>query len=225
MTGTDTNVGKTVVSAALTAWMRREKLSVIAMKPVETGDLTDDTRLLYEASERTATMEETCPFRFPDALAPMVAARKAGAVIETAALDSKFAAISKGRDGVVVEGAGGIMVPISAELSYATLFRRWNVDLIIVAANRLGVINHALLTIGAARTAGIPILGLVLNDVPGIGPDDPSRESNRDTISGIIGDVPVISFPALAHPRDISALADAAHSSGLGSLVLDRCRQ
>jgi dethiobiotin synthetase len=225
VTGTDTNVGKSVVSAALTAWMRREKLNVVAMKPVETGGSTADAELLYEASGRSLAMDETCPYRFPDPLAPMIAARKAGAVIETADLDSKLAAISKGRDGVIIEGAGGIMVPLSADLSYAALFRKWNVDLIIVAANRLGIINHALLTVGAARTAGIPILALVLNDVPVVDPADVSRESNRDAIAELIGKVPIISFPTLAHPRDISELADAADSSGLGYLARGQSRR
>lgn len=225
MTGTDTNVGKTVVSAALIAWMRREKLNVVGMKPVETGDSARDAELLREASEGAAALEEICPYRFRDPLAPMIAARKTGAVIRAAELDSKLAVLSKGRDGVVVEGAGGILVPISEDMSYATLFRRWNLDLIIVAANRLGVINHTLLTVGAARTAGIPILALVLNDAPGADGSDVSRESNREAITDLIGEVPVITFPALARPRDISSLADAADSSGLGYLVRAQSRR
>jgi len=225
VTGTDTNVGKTVVSAALTAWMRREKLNVVGMKPVETGNSTGDAELLYEAGERTATMDEICPYRFRDPLAPMIAARRGGRLIDTAALDSNLGAISKVRDGFIVAGAGGILVPLSPELSYATLFRRWNVDLVIVAANRLGVINHALLTVGAARTAGIPILALVLNDIPGIEAEDISPESTREAIPELIGEVPVLSFPTLARPRDISALADAADSSGLGYIVRGECRR
>lgn len=226
VTGTDTGVGKTVVTAALTAWMREQHLNVVAMKPIETGgDSTGDAALLHEASGGSATMEETCPFRFPDPLAPFVAARKAGRTVGARELDDRFAAISKDRDGVVVEGAGGMMVPISSELSYATLFKRWNMDLLIVAPNRLGVINHALLTVGAARTAGVPICGIVLNDIPGVPPTDVSRQSNRDIIQELAGEVPVFSFPTLAAPRDISILAASAESSGIGRLVLDRCRR
>lgn len=225
ITGTDTSVGKTVVSAALTAWMRQKKMNVVAMKPIETGGSADDAELLHQVGERSATIEEVCPFRFSDPLAPLVAARRVGRSIEASGLDERFAAISRGRDGVIVEGAGGLLVPISVKLSYATLFQRWNLDLIIVAANRLGVINHTLLTAGAARTAGVPILSIVLNDIPAVSADDVSRESNRATIQELLGEIPIISFPTVPNPRDISSLANAAESSGLGRLVLEKCRR
>ena len=221
ITGTDTGVGKTVITAGLTAWLRKQGLNAVGMKPIETGGSANDAEMLRAASDNSATVDEIAPIRFALPLAPAVAARFAGSPIDVYKLDERFAALSRGRDAILVEGAGGIVVPVHGRLSYAGLFRRWDLGLIIVAQNRLGVINHTVLTATAARFAGLELVAIVLNDTP-TSVEDPSRASNRDAIEELIEDVPVLSFPAVTNPRDISNLASCVESSGLGVLVLDR---
>jgi dethiobiotin synthetase len=221
ITGTDTGVGKTVITAGLTAWLRQQGLNAVAMKPVETGGTAEDAVVLREASGNSATLDDIAPIRFDLPLAPAVAARFAGSPIDVNQLDKQFADLAKDRDAILVEGAGGILVPLQGRMSYAGLFRRWDLRLVIVAQNRLGVINHTVLTATAARNAGLEIAAIVVNDVP-TAAEDPSRASNRDMIEELIDDVPVLSFPTVANPRDISLLASCVESTGLGALILDR---
>ena len=221
ITGTDTGVGKTVITAGLTAWLRRKGLNAVAMKPVETGGTTGDAEMLREASGNAASLDEIAPVRFKLPLAPAVAARMAGTPIDIDRLDRQFATLSKGRDAILVEGAGGLVVPLLGRMSYAGLFRRWDLGVIIVAQNRLGVINHTVLTATAARNAGLEIAAIILNNIPSAS-DDPSRASNREMIEELIDDAPVLSFPTVANPRDILQLASCVESTGLGVLILDR---
>ncbi len=221
VTGTDTGVGKTAVTAALTAWLRHSDRNAVAMKPIETGMHTADSELLKSAGGDTATLDEIAPVRFPQPLAPAIAAKISGAPIEIEKLDRAFDHLAQGRDAILVEGAGGIVAPIDKRMSYAGLFRRWDLRVIIVAANRLGTINHTLLTTAAARGAGLEVLAIVLNDLPPTF-DDLSRASNRESLQELIEDVPVVSFPTVENPRDISQLVRALESSGLGTLILDR---
>ncbi len=221
ITGTDTGVGKTVVTSALTAWLRHCDYDAVAMKPIETGMHASDGEILRGASDDTATLDEIAPIRFSEPLAPAVAAKKSGAPIDINKLDRAFEHLVDNRDAILVEGAGGIVAPIDRRMSYAGLFRRWELPVIIIAANKLGTINHTLLTTAAARGAGLEVLAIVLNDLPPTF-DDLSRASNRESLQDLIEDVPVVSFPTVENPRDISQLVRALESSGLGKLILDR---
>lgn len=222
VTGTDTGVGKTVFSAALLVFLRQHGLRVAGMKPVETGvvagDVHRDAEVLRAAAAAGDAIDDVCPVALPEPLAPLVAAERAGVAIDVARLDAAFARLTQGRDAVVVEGAGGLLVPITRTMAYDQLFRRWQLDLVIVAANRLGAINHTLLTVRAAREAGLLVRGVVLNDAFSEG-DDLVERTNAEVLQALLPDVRIYRFPLVARPLDLGALAVAAGHVGLHAFL------
>ena len=222
VTGTDTGVGKTVVAAALLALLRRRGMRVAGMKPVETGvapgDPASDAALLRTAAGGYDLPEEVCPLTLPEPLAPWVAARRTGTDVDIDVLDAAFDRLCEGRDAIVVEGAGGLLVPLTRDLAFDGLFRRWRLGLIVVAGNRLGVLNHALLTVRAARAAGLEVQGIVLNSLlPGEA--GTVERTNADAVAELFQNLPVLPFPCLPRPHDIDVLAEAAESAGLDALI------
>lgn len=224
VTGTDTGVGKTVVAAALVATLRARGVRVTAFKPVETGivpgDGGSDGAFLRAAAGGADPEALVRPIALPAPLAPWLAAREAGTPIELSALDAALGALGRGRDAVVIEGAGGLLVPIAPGVRYDTLFARWGADVVVVAHDRLGVINHTLLTVEAARRAGLRVLGVVLNAGPGpAATGDVSRRSNRAALAELLPELPVLPFPRVPDPRDLTALAAAGEECGIAGLV------
>lgn len=222
VTGTDTGIGKTVVSAALAALAREEGLEVAVMKPVETGvergDPDSDAVLLRRAAGGSDPLKLVCPIVLPEPLAPSVAARRAGREVKLDLLDHAFETISESQDLIVVEGAGGILVPVTLGVGFDALFRRWSLEVVIVAGNRLGVLNQTLLTVQAARSAGLEIRGIVLNELAPE-PSSVSEETNRFTLTELLPDLPVLSFPWVDDPRDPSLLAEVGRRAGLDGLL------
>jgi dethiobiotin synthetase len=220
VTGTDTGVGKTVISVALVALLRRRGLRVAAMKPVETGVLpgapTDAARLRAAAGggDRPG---DVGPITYAEPLAPFVAAERTGRRVDLEALDAAFGRLAAQRDAVVVEGAGGLLVPLTERVSYAELLARWRLGLVVVAANRLGAINHVLLTVQAARAAELRIRGVVLNDGAGAAPDL-ATATNAAALARLLPGIPVLSWPRLTDMSD-DALAVEAERLGLGRLI------
>lgn len=221
VTGTDTGVGKTVVAAALTAALVRRGRRVGVLKPVETG-VEDgdppDAAILRRAAGEHDTLSDVCPFTFAEPLAPLIAAERARRPIGLPALDAAFERIASGRDVAIVEGAGGLLVPIADGVTYDTLFLRWRLDAVIVAANRLGVLNHAALTVRAAEAAGIRVAGIVLNTMT----EEPlglAEATNETALRRLLPRRPVVAFPFVRDVRHIPALADAADSCGLLSVL------
>lgn len=227
ITGTDTGVGKTVVSCALAAGLARRGLRVSAMKPIETGVSPDDPARdgarLARAANDVRPLSETAPLTFPFPAAPVVSAERAGQRIDLEVLDAAVRQASRGYDVLLVEGAGGLLVPITRAVSFDGLFTRWALDVLIVAANRLGVINHARLTIVAARAAGLRIRGLVLNHVTQQAPDASSEDNAR--IIAELERVPVVELPWIPEPDDLTRLAEAGETSGLVDLVAAASRE
>lgn len=223
VTGTDTGIGKTVVTAALAALARESGLRTAAMKPLETGvergDPGTDAVLLRRAAGRRHSLEDVCPVVLPEPLAPSVAARRAGRTVALADLDTAFHTLSTESRVVLVEGAGGLLVPLDGEgADFETLFRRWSLEVVVVAGNRLGVLNHTLLTVRAARAANLRIRGVVLNALAPA-PRSVAEETNRETLARLLPDLPLLSFPWLDTPREPSALASAAREAGLDRLL------
>lgn len=222
VTGTDTGVGKTIVSCALAAAFARNGGRVGVLKPVETGvtptEADRDGVKLAKAALSRDEMTVVTPYAFPDPLAPLVAARRAKDEIDIGRLDGAFRAVSRNRDVVIVEGAGGLLVPVTAEHAFDSLFARWKLSVIIVAANRLGVLNHARLTTRIAAAAGLRVKALVLNDT-GDAPGDPSASSNEAVLRELLTDVRVLRFPWVPPPCDHEALASAAERAGLIAAV------
>jgi dethiobiotin synthetase len=222
VTGTDTGVGKTVVAAAILSALRRRGLRVAGMKPIETGvargDAECDAAILTRAAGARVPPADVCPIVLAEALAPMVAAERAGISIDLAELDAANARLSAGRGALVVESAGGLLVPIAPRTAFDDLFRHWRLDVVIVAANRLGAINHTMLTVQAARAAGLRIRCIVINIVHD-GDASLAEELNEPTIRSMLPEIPVVAFPRLADPRDAGLLAEAAERAGLASLL------
>jgi len=166
VTATDTEIGKTTITAALAYALRRRGLRVGVMKPIATGCLerngcliSEDAERLMEASASRDPIEWVCPYRFKPAVAPWVASRS----IDLEKLDAAFHALADRHEWLLVEGIGGLLVPLTREIWVADLARRWGLPLLVVARAGLGTINHTLLTLEAARHRGLKVIGVVLN--------------------------------------------------------------
>jgi len=222
VTGTDTGVGKTVVAAALAAALVRRGVRTGVLKPAETGVAAGteppDAALLRAAAGAIHSIGTVCPFTFAEPLAPLIAAGRAGRRIELAALDAALDRAMTGCETAVVEGAGGLLVPIAEGVTYATLFARWNLDLVLVAANRLGVLNHALLTVQAAEAAGLRVRAVVLNTVSAA-PPDLAASTNPGALRQLMPRQTIVTFPYLSDPHHIPSLAAAAQSCGLMAVL------
>lgn len=209
ITGTDTGVGKTVVSCAIAAGLNRRKLRVAAMKPVETGVSFDDPdrdgALLARAAGGTLPLSVLAPITLAEPLAPLAATRHGGGKIDFALLDHAVRTASSQADALIVEGAGGLLVPITETIAYDSLFARWNLSVVIVAANKLGTINHTRLTIAAARNAGLDVEFVVLNDVA---PERASSARDNASIISELEKVRVVELPWLPDPNDLDRASE-----------------
>lgn len=192
VTGTDTGVGKTLVAASLAAWLRTQGYRVGVMKPVETGCrehngtlVPEDSLRLQESAGCAEPLDRICPYRFAEPLAPSIAAERAGQKIDVDLLLDRYSEISAACDLTLIEGAGGLMVPLLPSYTYAEFARVLKLPLLVVAANKLGAINHLLLTLEHATCKGLSALGYVLNRVTK--DDSPAVETNREVLFGLTG--------------------------------------
>lgn len=214
VTGTDTGVGKTVVASALLSAFVEDGYRVAPMKPAETGvnpGEGGDAGRLLRAAKSVLGVDAVSPFRYAEPCAPMVAADRAGRLVLLDVLDDHLAALEETHEIVVVEGAGGLLVPYGSDLNLLDLCVRWRMPLVVVALNRLGVLNHVLLTVAAARSAGVPVCAVVLNDAKG-GITDVASETNGETLQRLLPGLPVITFPPIdgdpdGHPMPTLARA------------------
>lgn len=190
VTGTDTGVGKTVIAGALAMLLREQGKRVAVFKPVATGCRRDprlglvceDAEFLSHCADSEATLETINPVRFGGDLAPMAAAEHARKPIDWPVIDQSWERLRASADWIVVEGAGGLLVPIDLQHNMADLAKRFDLPLVIVARPGLGTINHTLLTIEAAQTRGLPVAAVVIN---GYRPDSATlaEETNPDIIA------------------------------------------
>lgn len=201
-TGTGTEVGKTYVTALVAKSLVSAGCKVGVYKPVasgcrvdESGTLvSDDAVALWEAAGRPGELDRVCPQRFAAPLAPHLAAKAARQEVDAERLRSGLAYWQERSDLVLVEGAGGLMSPLTDDLYNADLALDFGYPLVVVAANALGTINHTLQTLIAATAfdRGLPVAGVVLNDLR-CGGEDLSVSSNLSELK--IRCVP----PVLAH--------------------------
>lgn len=199
VSGTDTGVGKTVLSAAIVAALLGRGIAVNAVKPVITGldappdpEWPPDHELLARAAGRTA--EETILAGYGPPVSPHLAAELEGRPIELEALVEGVRALAP---PVVVEGVGGLLVPLSEGASVRDLACALDLPLVIAARPGLGTINHTLLTLEAARAVGLEVAGVVLTPWPEH--PDQIEASNRETISRL-GRVEVGLLPSIQRP-------------------------
>lgn len=182
VTGTDTGVGKTTVSCALLRAFAAQEKRVIGMKPVVAGSENGkwpDVEQLIAASNISAAREHINPYAFDPPISPHIAAQQAGTEIDLAVIQHAYQALSNQADIVIVEGAGGFLVPVSQTQNGADLARALNLQVILVVGMRLGCLNHALLTAQAIRIAGLSLAGWVAN---GIDPQMRALEENIATL-------------------------------------------
>jgi dethiobiotin synthetase len=229
VTGTDTNIGKTVVSCALIACARAFGLSVAAMKPLETGigdraftdgtPLPSDAERLVQANGGRDPLDVVRPVALPEPLAPMVAAERADVPIDVRLLDAAMQRLAVGRDMLLVEGAGGLLVPVNRELDYLGLYARWRCDLVVVSGNRLGVLNHTLLTVRVAEQAGLRIRAVVLTALTDREPSV-AEATNFDALRRLLpAHIPLHRLPWVDRWNDPDALAAAAQGTGLDAVL------
>lgn len=171
ITGTDTGVGKTTVGAALALFLRERGYRVGVMKPLESGiddpaRPGDDAQLLMWAADSDDPPELVAPYRFRAALAPAQAAQQERATIDLDRVRGACEELRRGKDILLVEGAGGLMVPAIGGFLMADLARLLAARLLIVTHPRLGTINHTLLTVMAARTMELDLAGYIINRMP-----------------------------------------------------------
>ena len=187
VTGTDTGVGKTFVACALASALRQRGRRVAVMKPVETGveDEPADALALRAAAADPAPLDDICPYRLRAPLAPAVAARLEGVTIDVARLVALVARRRQEADMLLVEGAGGLLVPLDARTTYAELAVRTGLPLLVVGANRLGTVNHCALTARVAAAAGLVVHGFVLSQPAA--ETDASAATNAETIATLTG--------------------------------------
>lgn len=175
--GTDTNVGKTYVASALLRYFVSSGTSALGMKPVASGCelsehgiwqgqlVNDDVVALHEASNVKAPLELINPYHFTPAIAPHIAAEKAGVEIDLDVILRSYHTLAEMADVVIVEGAGGFFVPLNDQHTLADLAVKLNLPVILVVGMRLGCINHALLTVEAIKARGLQLAGWIANKI------------------------------------------------------------
>lgn len=196
ITGTDTGVGKTHVACLLVEALKAQGLRVAAMKPVAAGIEADgmnaDVRLLMAAANVPAARELVNPYCFAPAIAPHLAAQQAGVSLRLQVIAEAYAQLAAQADVVVVEGAGGFLVPLSDEAGMDAIPVRLGLPVIMVVGMRLGCLNHALLTAEAVRARGLPLAGWIANRID---PHMAEAEANLTSLHSILrspclGDLP-----------------------------------
>jgi dethiobiotin synthetase len=213
-TGTDTGVGKTFITAALTRLLRAHGRDVAVCKPVATGAhpgeggwISDDTRLLAEAAGQPGAWRRITPWAFPEPVAPPVAARWHGVTLTVDALARAVRAWAKPGGVVLVEGVGGLLCPLTDLETVADLAVDLRLPLVVVARRGLGTLNHTLLTLEAARTRGLCVAGIVVNET--VKETGPAWETNVAELQRRV-QVPVLAvvpFQAEGNPSEGAALA------------------
>ncbi len=195
ITGTDTGVGKTFIACGIAAALRARSLRVGVMKPVETGCGPASARrpidaiALRDAAGSAVDLRRICPWQFEAPLAPDAAARLEGERIDPATIISIHRDLEWAHDLTLVEGAGGLLVPIDGRYTMADLARDLGLPLLVVVDSKLGAINHTLLTLETAAARGLSVTGYILNRAA---PDDDAATAANAELLARSTDVPCL---------------------------------
>jgi dethiobiotin synthetase len=218
VTGTDTGVGKTLVSAALLRCFRQRGLRVAGMKPVASGcestpaGLRNEDALALQAESSTDWPYATInPFAYAPAIAPHVAANEAGIPIDFETILARYATLAAVSDRVVVEGAGGWLVPLAGRRTIADLAATLGLDVVLVVGLRLGSLNHAFLTADAIEARGLRLVGWVANTI------DPAYDRLEANLATLDERLPAPRLGLIPHgrPGDVTAAAAALDVTAL----------
>lgn len=218
ITGTDTDVGKTLIACALLRALAKRGLRVVGMKPVAAGGALRDGRVrnadvaaLMAAGNVDAPVERVNPYVFEQPIAPHIAAGLAGVKMDVDQIRSAYDALAAAADCVVVEGAGGFRVPVSEGADMAEVARALGLSVVMVVGMRLGCLNHALLTAESIRAAGLPLAGWVANHI------DPRMAYADDNVATLRRRIaaPLIARVPHAAPPDVDRIAELIEVSRL----------
>jgi dethiobiotin synthetase len=197
ITGTDTGVGKTIASAGLLLALKQRGLNVGYMKPVESGCpvldgevVAQDVRFIREIVGIRDDLELMCPYRLKAAAAPSIAGRMEDVHVDLGVIVDQYFQLSLMHEIVVVEGIGGLMVPLNNSDLVTDLVLQLGLEMVVVAKPGLGTINHTLLTVNMAKMMGIPLSGVIINGFGREAIGLPER-TNPDEIEHF-GNVPVL---------------------------------
>jgi dethiobiotin synthetase len=197
ITGTDTGVGKTIVTACLLSLYQKHSLNVGVMKPLETGvdpvcssAANSDAKFLMEISHCDDPLSLVSPIRLKLAASPYQAAKMENRPINIDAILQSFHTLADKYENLLVEGAGGLMVPLTANYLIFDLIRDMGLPLLVVGRNALGTLNHTLLTLRVAKQEGIAVRGVILNQTE---PGEPNEiEKGHAKIISELSGVPVL---------------------------------
>ena len=205
VTGTDTGVGKTVVAAGLAAWCKAHGVNVGVMKPIATGGVrctqdgrrrlvSSDALLLSHAAGVDDPWSLINPVCYREPLAPYAASLKAHQPVDWSRIRQAFHVLTVRHPFLVVEGIGGLLVPLSRRRTVVDLIRMLHLPVLIVARLRLGTLNHTLLTVETAIRAGVSVVGVVLNaaDAPTADPDGQLAERTNPSVLTSCLSVPLL---------------------------------
>jgi len=216
VTGTDTGVGKTLLTALLLVHLRERGTCARAIKPISSGG-REDAKLFYELLERQVPLDKINPFHFDEPVAPLLAARRCGRIIE---LEDVLGVIREARsqcDYLLVEGAGGLLSPLGKDFSAAELIRELACSVLVVGKNQVGVINHVRLTLAALQVVGATPVKVVLD---GCEEADQSTAANAELLRNLLPLEDVFSVPFLG--RRAGQIQHAKKSSKKLQKVLAR---
>jgi dethiobiotin synthetase len=188
ITGTDTGVGKTVIAGAIAAHLRLRGRRVAVCKPVTTGCVlrreglvSQDAEFLAHHADADFPLDIICPQRYAEPLAPSVAAEREKKPLDWQAITRSLQLMSASSDMMIVEGVGGVLVPMDSRSTVLDMIQWLGLPAVIVARPGLGTINHTLLTISALKSAGAKIAGVVINQYPAENPSV-AEEANPQQI-------------------------------------------
>ena len=189
ITGTDTGVGKTLITGGIAAVLRQQGLKVGVFKPIASGCrdegilISDDTEFLALCADADYSLSIISPVTYKTPAAPITCVQLEGCEIDYEEIATAYNYLCDNTDVVLVEGIGGALVPIDAEHTVMDLAAEFNLPTVIVARPNLGTINHSLLTIEAVRNAGLPVAGLVISGYNALEADI-AEETSPDVICG-----------------------------------------
>jgi dethiobiotin synthetase len=212
ITGTDTGIGKTFVSASLLSALNAAGRRAVGMKPVASGCVmtprglrNDDAETLLDHSDGVPAYESINPFSLREAIAPHIAARDEGIAISLGPIANAFAKLSESADCVVVEGVGGWCAPLSDSLMQSDIAKTFRVPVILVVGLRLGCLNHAILSARAIQADGCELIGWIGNGI------DPAMQRVRENINTLRERLPALCLGVVPFSKERDARRAGAH--------------
>jgi len=206
ITGTDTGVGKTLITAGVAVSLRKSGMDIGVMKPIETGFglRRSDCNFLRKVTGIKDPLESISPYRYKFPLSPFGAAQMEKFPVRLEHVQRAFDKLLRRHEGLLVEGAGGLLVPITRKSTMADLAIRLEIPLLIVARTSLGTLNHTLLTVEVARARHIPVAGVIFNQIAksrGLAERTNPSVMKRFLSVPILGEIPYAPFLSKGESR------------------------